>query len=548
MSDAAIRPSSWTDLAPTVRARVLLWLAAAGFLLGGLESALLRAQLSAAGATLVSPATYQQVMTLHGVSMVFLCVLPATFGLALGLLPARVAGGRTAFPWLSSFGVWVWVCGAAVLHLGLALGGTSGAGMLGNADMTSIEWAARETVYRGSWSFRAGGVDWWATSLALVTLGIVTVALDLAVTLVARRAPGVRFADFMPFTWNMLLALGLSLIAYPVLLVGLVMLQLDRLAVTSWLAPESGADPTAWARLTAMLGHPQVAMLIMPTMGLAGEAIANASGRGLLGRSAMRVSSLTLAVAGLLGWLAQVTPAGAAHARELLPVAGVLMALSIATAVSSWVATMWGRPLTAGPALSFALGLVVLVATGMFSALPLALQPEAARQVGTYFGVAHAHEMLFGGVVMGLVAGLYLHLPKVTGRAFDPALGQLHFALTLVGAVVTFLPMHVLGLVGMPRRIHTYLPGMGWDTLNAVATAGVVVMVLAGVVFAVAIARARPAGNAPSTAEPGRTPGPALLAAGLALLACGTLLGWTVGLVGLVVTVIGAVRAGVVRD
>ncbi|MFM8558875.1 MAG: cbb3-type cytochrome c oxidase subunit I, partial [bacterium] len=282
--------------------------------------------------------------------------------------------------------------------------------------------------------------------------------------------------------------------------------------------------------------------------GLAGEAIANASGRGLLGRSAMRVSSLTLAVAGLLGWLAQVTPAGAAHARELLPVAGVLMALSIATAVSSWVATLWGRPLTAGPALSFALGLVVLVATGMFSALPLALQPEAARQVGTYFGVAHAHEMLFGGVVMGLVAGLYLHLPKVTGRAFDPALGQLHFALTLVGAVVTFLPMHVLGLVGMPRRIHTYLPGMGWDTLNAVATAGVMVMVLAGVVFAVAIARARPAGNAPSTAEHGRTPGPALLAAGLVLLACGTLLGWTVGLVGLVVTVIGAVRAGVVRD
>jgi cytochrome c oxidase subunit 1 len=222
------------------------------------------------------------------------------------------------------------------------------------------------------------------------------------------------------------------------------------------------------------------------------------------------------------------------------------MALAASTAVLHWLATLWGRPVAATPALMFALGMAALLMTGAWSTLPLAFQPAGARQVGTYFGVAHAHEMLFGGVVLGLLAGVYQHGARLFGRTLDPHLGQLHFALTLVGAFATFLPMHLLGLAGMPRRIHTYPAAMGWGGLNLLATLGTVVLVGAGVVFAVALLRAkrvdadaaRPGGE---VALPG-TPGPALAASGLALLATGTLLGWLVGTVGAGLLAVGGWR------
>lgn len=526
---------------PIALSRVLLVLAAAGFALGGLEAVMIRAQLAHAESGLIAAPIYHQILTLHGVSLVFLCALPALLGMALGLLPARVAGGRDAFPRVAAFGVWAWVAGAVVLHLGLLLGGTSGAGMLGNASMTSLEWASRDTVYRGMFQFRANGVDWWATAMAFVTLGASLVTLDVVATLLMRRGPGVKLGEFTPFTWNTLLSSSLALIALPALCVAMVLLQVDRLTDAGRFALESGGDSTLWARLTALLGHPQVALLLMPAMGLAGESVAQAAGRPIHGRFMLRLSTVVLALAGLLGWFAQATPGGAALAYALFPVAGALMALASGIAVFHWLATLWGRAVNPSPALSFALGMAALIMLGAFSTLPLAFQPAAARQVGTYYGVAHAHEMLFGGVILGLVAGLYQFLPRITGRALDAHWGQLHFALTFAGAALTFLPMHVLGLAGMPRRIHSYLPGMGWDAMNALSSVGAIVLLLAGFAFVMAIVRARRVAAAPEAAP--LDDAPMWLAGGLALLACGTLLGWIAGIAGAVLAVIGVAKS-----
>ena len=533
----------FSTVAPSRTGRRLLALAAAGFALGGFESLALRGQLARAGGSLMQASTYHQLLTLHGVSMVFLSVVPAMLALFLLLVPARISDGRTAFPRLSSFGGWLWVWGAVVLHAGLLLGGTSGAGMLGNASMTSIEWAARDTVYRGPFTFRANGVDWWASGMALVALAAVCVLLDVVVTVFARRASGKTLAELPPFAWNTALAGLLGLLAYPALLVALVLLQVDRLLEGGLFVPESGADPTAWPRLTALLGHPQVAMLLLPVMGVVTEIVGAAAGRPVHGRGVMRASSGLLVLAGVLGWLAQATPGAAALAYALLPLAGAIMALASSIAVFHWLATLWGRPVAASPALSFTLGMAALIMTGAFSTLPLAFQPAAARQVGTYFGVAHAHEMLFGGVVLGLVAALYQFYPRLTGRTLDARLGQIHFVLTLVGAFVTFLPMHVLGLAGMPRRIHSYSAAMGWGPLNSIASLGAIILALAGVVFVTALLRAKPAAEAPvAVVEPPATSGPMILALGLALLVSGTLLGWVVGTIGIVVVLFGAVR------
>lgn len=540
---ARSRPNLFATVSPARTGRRLLALAAAGFALGGLESLALRAQLARSGGALMQPSTYHQILTLHGVSMVFLAVVPAVLALFLLLVPARIRDGQTAFPRLSAFGGWLWVWGALLLHAGLVLGGTSGAGMLGNASMTSIEWASRDTVYLGPFTFRANGVDWWATGMALVALAALCVVLDVVTTVFARRAGDKPLAELPPFAWNSALAGLLGLFAYPALLAAVVLLQADRLLEAGRFVPESGGDATLWARLTAILGHPQVAMLLLPVMGVVSEVVGAAAGRPVHGRGVMRASSALLVLAGLLGWLAQVTPAGAALAYALLPLAGALMALASGIAVFHWLATLWGRPVAASPALSFALGMAAMIMTGAFSTLPLAFQPAAARQVGTYFGVAHAHEMLFGGVVLGLVAALYHFYPKLTGRVLDARLGQLHFALTLVGAFVTFLPMHVLGLAGMPRRIHSYPAGMGWDALNSLASLGAIVLLAAGLVFLLALLRARPVAEPVAAApEPAGTPGLMLLALGLALLAAGTLLGWIAGTLGAGILVFGIAR------
>jgi cytochrome c oxidase subunit 1 len=543
----SLRSGLLSSVDPARTGRWLLGLSLAGFVLGGLEALALRAQLLHADATLMAAATYHQVLTLHGVSMVFLCVLPAAMGMFLLLVPVRLGDGRTAYPRLSAFGAKLWACGALLLHIGLALGGTAGAGMLGNASLTALAWAPRERVQRAFLVFRANGVDWWATGLALVALGAACVALEIVTTVLTRRARDGSPGSTSPLAWNSLIAGVLGLCAFPALFVGLVLLQCDRLLGNELFVPESGADPSLWPRLTALLGHPQVVLLLLPAMGLVTEVIVSSAGRPLHRGAVVRAAGLVLGVTGALSWASQLTPTGAEVTQSLLPVAGALMALAAGTAVFHWLATLWGRPVAARPALSFALGMAALLMTGAFSTLPLALQPAAARQVGTYFGVAHAHEMLFGGVVLGLFAGVYEHGARLFGRALDPRLGQLHFALTLVGAFATFLPMHALGLAGMPRRVHTYPAAMGWGGLNALSTWGAALLALAGLVFALALVRARPVAPWGATvleapALP-RTPGPALAAGGLALMAAGTLLGWEVGLAGGGLFVLGAWRS-----
>jgi len=533
----------------TSAGRFLLALAAIGFALGGLEAVAIRGQLAKAGAHVLAAPVYHQVLTLHGVSMLFLALLPAAMGCALLLLPARLGGDGIEWPRLSAFGAWLWASGALVLHFGIAIVGTSEGGMLGNASMVASAWSPRATTGVGPWEFELSGVDWWASGLGLMALAAALVTLTLFATVLRRRAPGKPMGDLPPFAWNTFLASGLGLLAFPTLFAGLVMLEMDRLLGTAVFVADSGGDPGRWARVTALLGHPQVAMLLLPAMGLATEVVAASAGRPMVGRPFLRIGSLVIALAGALAWLAQVSPAGSAWVLALFPLAGALMALAASSTVFHWLGTLWGRPLSTTPALLFVLGMAALLMIGAFGALPLALQPAAARQVGTYFGVAHAHEMLFGGALLGFVAGLYQMGPRLVGRALDAGLGRWHFALTLVGALLTFLPMHALGLAGMPRRIHTYGEKLGWGPLNALSSAGAIVLLVAGVLFALALVRGRratppptPGGAAPA-APPSPSAAPALFALGLGVAAAGMQLGWAVGSVGGLLVLLGVWRS-----
>jgi heme/copper-type cytochrome/quinol oxidase subunit 1 len=484
--------------------RSLLALSAVGMVLGVIEALALRAQLAHADATLIPPGFHYQLLTLHGASTVFLGLLPASMGLFLLLAPGRIGDGRSALPRCSSWGARLMWAGAIVLHAGLGFGGTSGAGMLGNASMTSLEWAPREALVRGPFTLHASGVDGWALAMLLVAIGATCVALDVVATVLGRRRPGLALAATPPFAINSLLAGLLGLFAFPALALACATLLADRFLGTAFHVLDAGADPTLWPRLTALLGHPQVVMLLLPALGLGTELVVAASGRPLHGAAAVRLTGLVLFLAAVLAWLAQLTPSGSAAARAALPLAGSLLALATNIGVAHSLATLWrrpgppaaGAPLT--PALLFVLGMLAMLVLGAWSMLPLALQPASARQIGTLYTVAHAHEMLFGGATFGLIAALYQHWPAIAGRTIDVRLGNWSFALTLIGAVVAFVPMHVLGLAGMPRRIHTYPAAMGWEGWNAIASVGALIVALGAIVFAMALVRARAIGQDPA--------------------------------------------------
>src|SRR5262245_7751190 len=351
------------DLARRTGTR-LMKLGAAGLALGALEALVLRAQLARADSALVTPGVHYQLLTLHGASALFLGLLPLSMGLFLVLVPARIGDGRTALPSLSTWGARLWIAGAVVLHAGLALGGTAGAGLLGNASMTSLAWAPRELVVRGPFTLRASGVDAWAFAMLLVALAATCVALDIVLTVLRRRRPEIAFAATPPFAVNSLLAGLLGLPAFPALALAFATLLSDRYLGTAFHALDSGADPTLWPRLTALLGHPQVVLLLLPSLGAATEVVVAAAGRPLHGVAAVRLTGLVLFVAGVLAWLAQLSPWGASTARAALPLAGSLLTLAANVGVAHSLATLWGRALKPSPALLFVLGMLAMLMLG----------------------------------------------------------------------------------------------------------------------------------------------------------------------------------------
>jgi len=465
--------------------------ALAFFLVAGIEALIMRTQLARPDGTVVDAATYNQLFTMHGTTMVFLVIMPLGIGLFANFAVPLLIGARdVAFPRLNAFSYWLFLFGALFLHASFFVHGAPDAGWFGYANLTERHFSPGTNL------------DFWVLALLILGISTLITGLNFLVTIVNMRAPGMTFMRMPLFVWTILVTAVLILLAFPALTVGLIFLLMDRFFGTHFFTSTLGATPLLWQHLFWLFGHPEVYILALPAFGIVSEVIPVFSRKPLFGYPMMAYSTALIGFLSYGVWGHHMFAVGMGPAAEATFAAtSMLIAIPTGVKIFSWIATMWGGSLRITTAFLFSLGLIIEFTIGGLSGIMHAAVPIDLQQTDSYFVVAHLHYVLFGGSALALFSAIYYWWPKMTGRLLDERLGRWHFWLTIIGFNGTFFPMHFLGIAGMPRRIYHYAPGMGWDLWNMVATISAFILAVGVAVFLVnlflTLRRGAPAGADP---------------------------------------------------
>ena len=436
------------------------------FLLAGVLAVLMRLQLSLPLLGVLSPEGYNQAFTMHGSTMMFLFVLPFLEGLAIYLVPLMVGAREMAFPRLNAFGYWVFLIAGVSLYTAYLFGYAPDSGWYNYPPLTG----------RG---FRPGvNIDFWVTMITFLEVSALVAAVEIIVTILKQRAPGMSLNRLPLFVWAMLITSLMIVFAMPALILTSLMLALDRMVGTHFFDVAAGGDPFLWQHLFWFFGHPDVYIMLLPAVGVVSTIIPVAARRALAGYTLVVVSMVVVGLLSFGVWVHHMYTVGLAMVGlNFFAAASMLITIPSAIQIFAWIATLWhGKIGRLSTAMLFSLGFIVLFILGGITGIMIAAVPFNWQVHDTYFIVAHFHYTLVGGSIFPIFAAVYFWFPKFTGRMLDERLGRWHFWLFLVGFNLTFLLMHLTGLEGMPRRVYTYLPDLGWDGLNLLSTAGTFVM------------------------------------------------------------------------
>ncbi len=465
------------------------------FLVGGVEALIIRLQLARPDGTLVGADRYNALFTMHGTTMVFLVAMPLAAAMFNYLVPLLIGARDVAFPRLNAFSYWIFLGGGLLLNASWLAGAPPDAGWFGYAPLTERPFAP------------GAHVDFWVLSLLFLGTSSIVASLNFLVTILNLRAPGMTFLRLPLFVWTTVVTNVLILLAFPPLTVALIFLLADRMLGTAFYLPAGGGSPVLWQHLFWIFGHPEVYILILPAMGIVSEVLPTFARKPLFGYAAMVYASALIGFLGFGVWAHHMFAVGMGPiADSAFALSTMLIAIPTGIKIFNWLATLWGGAIRFRTALLFACGFIGMFTIGGLSGIMHASPPVDIQQTDTYFVVAHFHYVLFGGMILGIFAGLYYWFPKATGRLLDERLGRWHFWLLLVGMNLTFFPMHFVGLMGMPRRIYHYPPGLGWDGWNLLITIGAFVQAVAMAVFFANVLRSLRRG-APASPDPwdGRT-------------------------------------------
>jgi cytochrome c oxidase subunit 1 len=465
------------------------------FLLGGIEALIIRIQLSRADSTFIDPDTYNQLFTMHGTTMIFLAIMPLSSMFFNYLIPLLIGARDVAFPRLNAFSYWVFLLGGLYLNAGFLFGAAPDTGWYGYANLTSRQ-------------FSPGlNVDFWNMGLQLLGVASLAAAVNFFVTIVNLRAPGMTMMRMPMFVWMSFITQILLLLAFPVIAVALILLMFDRFFGTHFFIPTGGGDPLLWQHFFWIFGHPEVYILILPAFGIVSEVLPVFSRKPLFGYAAMVFSGVFIAFLGFGVWSHHMFTTGMGPiADTFFALSTMLIAIPTGVKIFNWMGTIWHGSIQYKTPMYFAIGFIAMFIIGGLSGVMHASPPADLQQNDTYFIVAHFHSVLFGGSIFALTAGAYYWWPKMSGRMLDEGLGKLHFWLMLIGFNLTFFPMHIVGLNGMPRRTYTYPKELGFETLNQIETAGSFILGLSFLVFLINIIRtSRRPPNAPADPWNGAT-------------------------------------------
>jgi cytochrome c oxidase subunit I len=464
------------------------------FCAGGIEALFIRLQLAQPNGTVLTAAQYNQLFTMHGTTMVFLLGMPLSVAFANYFIPIMIGARDVAFPRLNAFGYWLFVLGGVFLYSSFLLGGAPNGGWFGYTPLTSTP--------LGLGALPGRGPDFWTVGIVMLGIASTTSAINLIVTILNLRAPGMTLMRMPVFVWMMLVTMFLTLFAMPIITVALIMVFFDRNFGTSFFLAAKGGDPLLYQHLFWLFGHPEVYILILPGMGIVSEVLPVFSRKPLFGYPVVVFSGIAIGFLGWGVWAHHMFTTGLGPvAVSAFSLSTMLIAIPTGVKIFNWLATVWKGAVQLTTAMLFSLGFIAMFTIGGLSGVSLAVVPADTQQHDSYFVVAHFHYVLFGGLVFGLFAGFYYWYGKVFGRMLDERLGKLNFWTMLIGFNLTFFPMHLLGIYGMPRRTYRYPSGFGWDTLNLLATVGGFLIAFSVLLFIVnaivSHSRGKVAGNDP---------------------------------------------------
>ncbi len=448
---------------------------------GGAMALALRLQLAQANQDIVTGDSYNSLFTMHGTVMVFLFAMPLLAGVANYVVPLQIGAQDMAFPRLNAFTLWIYLLGAFTLMVSFgAEGGAARSGWTAYAPLSATE------------EYTPGvGQDLWILALHLIGVSSLLGGINFIVTILNMRTPGMTMTRMPLFCWAILSFSILIVLTIPVIAAALLLLILDRQAGTSFFLPDDGGSAVLWQHFFWFFGHPEVYILILPVFGIISEVIPVFSRKPIFGYKAVAFSSLAIAFISMIVWAHHMFTVGlSSSANSYFMIATFFVAVPTGVKIINWVATLWRGNLSFPTPMLFAIGFITLFLMGGLSGIFLGNWPIDLQVHDSYYVVAHFHYTLFGGMVFGILAGIYYWFPKMTGRMYNEALGKTTFWLLFIGFNLTFIPQHMAGLLGMPRRIFTYEREGLFEVYNLLSTIGAWVMGIAILLFLINMVRA----------------------------------------------------------
>ncbi|MBG6077313.1 cbb3-type cytochrome c oxidase subunit I [Polaromonas sp. CG_9.11] len=442
------------------------------FVLAGVLGLMIRAQLALPDSQLMSAQTYNQVFTMHGTVMMFLFAVPVVEAIAVYLLPGMLGARDLPFPRLSAYAFWAYAIGGLAFFCTIFFGVSPDSGWFMYPPLSSKEHSP------------GVGADFWLLGIGFIEISAIAGAIELIIGILMTRAPGMTLGRMPVYAWAMLVTAFMIVFAFPAIIAGTLLLELERAFDWPFFIAARGGDPLLWQHLFWFFGHPEVYIIFLPAAGMVSMMVPAMAGTPLLGHRAIVVALVAVGALSFALWMHHMFTAGlGSNAMRLASAASFAVAIPSAVQVFAWIATfLKGRVRLQSPTL-FLLGFHFIFVLGGLTGVMVAVLPFNWQVHDTYFIVAHLHYVLIGGMVFPVFAGLYYWMPLLNGHRLSERLARWVFGLMFGGFNLAFFPMHISGLLGMPRRVYTYAGDMGWNTLNLLSSVGALVLALGVLLF-----------------------------------------------------------------
>jgi cytochrome c oxidase subunit 1 len=447
--------------------------------IGGIEAVIIRIQLMAPHSDVVSPQMFNRMFTMHGTTMIFFAAMPILFGFGNYLVPLMIGARDMAFPRLNAFSFWLNACGGVLLYFSF-LGGS---GLYGAGSAPDVGWWAYAPLTARAFS-PGSSSDYWTIAVLVSGFGSIGTAINLIATIICMRCPGMSLGRMPLLAWLYLTMSGMALLALTPLSAAQLMLLVDRYLGGHFFDTQAGGSATLWMHFFWIFGHPEVYILIIPAFAFMSEIIPVFSRKPIFGYPVMVAATVSIAFVSMSVWAHHMFTIGmSSYANSFFVITTMVVGIPTGIKIFNWLGTMWGGQIQFKTPMLFCIAFLFQFLIAGLTGIMMAAAPFDWQLGLSYFVVAHFHYVIVGGILFALFAAFYYWYPKVTGRLMSERLGKLQFWLFVLGFHLTFDVMHIPGLLGMPRRIYTYEPGRGWDTMNLIVSIGAFVQAISIAIF-----------------------------------------------------------------